>query len=289
VGLNVVNDLKKLLSQYRLVPRGLLDVSEMARELGYERLGLQSLAQELLARRLAKGKTRSNWASRQLTPEQLSYAATDPYATLLIYNELEVVEQEEGYEPYWTYVLDRDEEVAAQVVTVTAPASKAAAVSPRVAVSAPVAVPVMATVADPRIDELAQSVRALSLANTNLTARLAAVEADSQRARAAFDQRLAALEIENRRLLAELARLSAQQQPKPHQQPKLEQEHRYEHVISARLVGDIDDVIASPPPVQQQRHQALPQRKPNTRRRGGGGGGRAQTSNKGATNVVPRQ
>ena len=248
MGLNVYNDLKKLRAQYFLTPRGLLDVSEMARELGYDRLGLASLTQELLGQRLAKGKARSNWANRQLTPEQLSYAATDAFATLLVYNELEAIEVEEDYEPYWTVVHANDDEAAVNVQ--------------RKAVVA----------ADPRIDELTQSVQALNQLNAHMAARLAAVEAETQRARAAFEQRIATLEAENRRLLAELARFSP---PPQYQQVPVVSQPVQRQAQSYQLPPYQEQVASVFMLHPQQTATAAKQRKPRrgTPRRGSGGGG----------------
>ncbi|ELR23842.1 uncharacterized protein ACA1_123200 [Acanthamoeba castellanii str. Neff] len=222
----------------------------MARELGYERLGLASLAQELLGQRLAKGKARSNWANRQLTPEQLSYAATDAFATLLVYNELEAIEVEEDYEPYWTVVHANDDEAAVNAQRK----------------------PVVA--ADPRIDELTRSVQTLNQLNANMAARLAAVEAETQRARAAFEQRIATLEAENRRLLAELARISPQYQQAPVvSQPAQRQAQPYQPPPYQEQVAS----VFMPHP--QQTATATKQRKPQRggpRRGSGGGGGGAR-------------
>ncbi|ELR18691.1 3'5' exonuclease domain containing protein [Acanthamoeba castellanii str. Neff] len=90
VGLAVTNDLRKLHSQFFLIPRGLLDVATMARRLSYTRLGLQSLAQDLLGK-------------------HLSYAATDAFTTLLIYKQLKAIEVAECQGHYWTMVLADDE------------------------------------------------------------------------------------------------------------------------------------------------------------------------------------
>jgi len=159
VGLAVTNDLRKLSSQFFLIPRGLLDVAPMARRLGYTRLGLQSLVQDLFRLHVVKGKARSNWGSDQLTDGQLSYAATDAFATLLIYKQLEVFEADEGKEHYWTMVLADDE----------------------------AAVEAELNAVGPRIRELKESVRKLTRRNADLAARLAAVEAEAQRTKAAYE------------------------------------------------------------------------------------------------------
>jgi hypothetical protein len=159
VGLAVTNDLRKLHSQFFLIPRGLLDVATMARRLSYTRLGLQSLAQDLLGKHVAKGKARSNWGSDQLTPGQLSYAATDAFATLLIYKQLEAIEVVECQGHYWTMVLADDE----------------------------AAVEAELNAVGPRIRELKESVRKLTRRNADLAARLAAVEAEAQRTKAAYE------------------------------------------------------------------------------------------------------
>jgi len=46
---------------------------------GYEQTGLRNLAALFLGFRIPKGNRTSNWAARQLSPAQLTYAATDAW------------------------------------------------------------------------------------------------------------------------------------------------------------------------------------------------------------------
>jgi len=56
--------------------------------LGYNKIGLVSLAAQLFGWRISKTEQLSNWEVPQLTDSQLQYAATDAWASLMIYREL---------------------------------------------------------------------------------------------------------------------------------------------------------------------------------------------------------
>ena len=51
-------------------------------------LGLQKIFAICFGKKISKSQRLTNWETDRLTPEQARYAATDAWATLLIYNEL---------------------------------------------------------------------------------------------------------------------------------------------------------------------------------------------------------
>ncbi len=70
---------------------GSVDVSHMVRRLGFKQaVGLRAAVAVVLGQRLPKSKkvTTSNWASRNLSPQQLQYAANDAHASLMVYQAL---------------------------------------------------------------------------------------------------------------------------------------------------------------------------------------------------------
>ncbi|MFL6027077.1 MAG: HRDC domain-containing protein [Friedmanniella sp.] len=60
-----------------LVPRTLFDTELAARLLGYPRVALGTMIEELFGRRLLKEHSASDWSTRPLPPEWLTYAALD--------------------------------------------------------------------------------------------------------------------------------------------------------------------------------------------------------------------
>jgi len=102
VGLGVINDLRKLRTQFGIVPKGMLDVAEMAKYFGFGNLGLKGLASDVLGWEISKKQAQSNWGQGVLSPAQRKYAATDAYVTLLIYQSLD---DSEGGD-YWLRGID---------------------------------------------------------------------------------------------------------------------------------------------------------------------------------------
>lgn len=71
-------DLRLLAANFDFRPRGeVFDTSIAARLLGYERLGLAALAEELLGVILSKGSQKFDWSRRPLPEEKIVYAAND--------------------------------------------------------------------------------------------------------------------------------------------------------------------------------------------------------------------
>lgn len=84
-GVGLRHDLKVLTEVFPFQAAGIVDVGAAARGAGYGQAGLRNLAGLLLGFRIPKGASTSNWAARQLTPAQLTYAATDAWASRLLY------------------------------------------------------------------------------------------------------------------------------------------------------------------------------------------------------------
>ncbi|UZP67975.1 3'-5' exonuclease domain-containing protein 2 [Desulfovibrio mangrovi] len=78
-GVAVRDDIKDLQKLSYFDDAGVLDLGEVARSIGLETHGLRNLAANLLGVRISKGAQCSNWASRELTTQQIQYAATDAW------------------------------------------------------------------------------------------------------------------------------------------------------------------------------------------------------------------
>ena len=59
----------------------MLDLTSLAQKLGFRTLSLQALSCLVLGCRLSKRQQRTNWERRDLTKEQVLYAATDAWVS----------------------------------------------------------------------------------------------------------------------------------------------------------------------------------------------------------------
>jgi ribonuclease D len=62
-----------------------LDLGHVARRRGLRQTGLRNLAGIFLGSRTPKGAKTTNWAARRLSPQQITYAATDAWACRALY------------------------------------------------------------------------------------------------------------------------------------------------------------------------------------------------------------
>lgn len=84
-GIALADDLKKLQEVRAFKAEGFIEVGDLARKLGITQTGLRSLAGLILGYRVSKREQRSNWARPQLTPSQITYAATDAWVSRELY------------------------------------------------------------------------------------------------------------------------------------------------------------------------------------------------------------
>lgn len=84
-GIALHGDLAQLKEMYLLEPAGLMDLGRVAKRHGCEQTGLRNLAARFLGWRIAKGAQTSNWAAPQLSPSQITYAATDAWVGRELY------------------------------------------------------------------------------------------------------------------------------------------------------------------------------------------------------------
>ncbi len=88
VGLAFRDDLNGLRRRRVFVPANCVDIQSIARKYGIMELGLQKIFAIIFGQRISKSQQLTNWENNHLTPEQARYAATDAWATLLIYKQL---------------------------------------------------------------------------------------------------------------------------------------------------------------------------------------------------------
>jgi ribonuclease D len=88
-GISLADDLKKLKQLVSFEEASILDLGQVAARHGLKQTGLRNLTGLLLGTRIPKGAKTTNWAVRRLSPQQITYAATDAWACRELYLKFE--------------------------------------------------------------------------------------------------------------------------------------------------------------------------------------------------------
>ncbi len=88
VGLAFKDDLNGLRRRQDFKPQNCVDLQSIVGKYGILDMGLQKIFAICFGKKISKSQQVTNWENSHLTPEQVRYAATDAWATLLIYKEL---------------------------------------------------------------------------------------------------------------------------------------------------------------------------------------------------------
>tara|TARA_A100001015_G_scaffold320421_1_gene446711 strand:+ start:2890 stop:3471 length:582 start_codon:yes stop_codon:yes gene_type:complete len=89
VGISIRDDLKDLKKMNPFKPAGFIDLNDIAKDLGISQIGMRSLTGIFLESRISKSQQTSNWENEELSAGQQTYAATDAWVCLKIYQMLE--------------------------------------------------------------------------------------------------------------------------------------------------------------------------------------------------------
>jgi ribonuclease D len=88
-GVSIKDDLKELLELGAFKPAGFVELADCAKKAKIKNLGLRSMGALLLGFRISKKEQVSNWAKQDLSPSQLTYAATDAWMGRNLYLKLQ--------------------------------------------------------------------------------------------------------------------------------------------------------------------------------------------------------
>ncbi len=88
-GIGLDHDLRELRKTFAFEPAAIVDLGAVARRHQLEKSGVRPLAALFLGFRIPKGAKTTNWATRQLSPQQIAYAATDAWACRELYLKFE--------------------------------------------------------------------------------------------------------------------------------------------------------------------------------------------------------
>lgn len=88
VGVAIRDDLIGLKKHQHFKPGGFVELADLAKEQGHQKLGLRNLSAELLQLHVSKKLRTTNWERPHLTKAQLRYAAGDAYLGIRLYQSL---------------------------------------------------------------------------------------------------------------------------------------------------------------------------------------------------------
>lgn len=98
IGLSLRDDLMMLHRLGDFEPGNFIDLQHHVREIGVEDLSLQKLYANFFSRKISKRQRLTNWEADILSDKQKYYAATDAWACIMLYEELQRLEQTGDYE-----------------------------------------------------------------------------------------------------------------------------------------------------------------------------------------------
>ncbi|MBP7358431.1 MAG: 3'-5' exonuclease domain-containing protein 2 [Prevotella sp.] len=98
IGLSLNDDVMALNKRAKFTPGAFYDLQKHVKEIGIEDLSLQKLYANLFNEKISKAQRLTNWDSEVLNDKQKLYAATDAWACIMIYKELQRLEITDDYE-----------------------------------------------------------------------------------------------------------------------------------------------------------------------------------------------
>jgi len=90
-GVDLQQDIAKLRQQLPCAYNNFIDVSHIAKDAGIKNFSMRGLAAVLLGVRVSKSARTSNWERMPLTPQQITYAATDAWISRELYLRLKTL------------------------------------------------------------------------------------------------------------------------------------------------------------------------------------------------------
>ena len=93
VGLSLSDDFSSLHKRGEFEPRAFLELQNYVRDFGIADMSLQKLYANVFGQKISKGQRLSNWEADVLTEGQKLYAATDAWACVRLYHELEALKK----------------------------------------------------------------------------------------------------------------------------------------------------------------------------------------------------
>ncbi|MCQ2267399.1 MAG: 3'-5' exonuclease domain-containing protein 2 [Bacteroidaceae bacterium] len=108
VGLSLKDDFASLKKRANFNPGKYIELQEYVKSFGIQDMSLQKLYANVFGERISKAQRLSNWEANLLTDAQKRYAATDAWACIRLYEELEALKKSGEYK--LEVVVDKHEE-----------------------------------------------------------------------------------------------------------------------------------------------------------------------------------
>lgn len=97
VGLSIQDDLRGLRKKSNFKPGTFIEIQREVKALGIEDMSLQKIYANIFGQKIAKNQQLSNWEADTLSEAQQKYAATDAWACIKIYEEIELLKRSGDY------------------------------------------------------------------------------------------------------------------------------------------------------------------------------------------------
>lgn len=97
VGLSLRDDFASLHKRGAFEPHAFLELQDYVKAFGIQDMSLQKLYANIFGQKISKGQRLTNWEADVLTEGQKLYAATDAWACIRLYRELESLKANHGY------------------------------------------------------------------------------------------------------------------------------------------------------------------------------------------------
>lgn len=98
IGLSWHDDVNSLRHLGKFTTGSFIDIQQHMNEIGIEDMSLQKLFANLFGQKISKAEQLSNWERDVLTEKQKLYAATDAWACIVLYEELQRLKATNDYE-----------------------------------------------------------------------------------------------------------------------------------------------------------------------------------------------
>ena len=98
VGLSLRDDFASLHKREQFEPHSFLELQDYVKGFGIQDMSLQKLYANIFGQKISKGQRLTNWEADVLTEGQKLYAATDAWACVRIYRELEALKENHDYQ-----------------------------------------------------------------------------------------------------------------------------------------------------------------------------------------------
>ena len=98
IGLSLHDDIRQLHEVAKFQPGCFIELQDKVKDFGVEDLSLQKLFANFFGERISKGQRLTNWEADILSESQKRYAATDAWACILLYEEMERLLQTGDFE-----------------------------------------------------------------------------------------------------------------------------------------------------------------------------------------------